>query len=417
MLDPRKPTEPACLVIADITGYTSYLAGVELDHAQDILADLMDTVVRALRPTFRLAKLEGDAAFTYVITATVDGSGLMDTVERTYFAFRRRLRDIGQASTCDCNACMRMPNLDLKLLAHHGTILRQRVAGREELVGSPVIVAHRLLKNAITEQTGIRAYALYTAECLAAAGIEDPAALGLIEHRETYDHLGEVVGWIADLDAAWRAALERDRVVIDHTSAMAVSEFELPGTPALVWDFVTSPARRVRWQAGVDSIEEATANGRRGVGTVNHCIHGKDAIVEEIVDWRPPEYYTFDFKVPIPGAPKIRATEALTETPDGTRVTISIGRPRSSKDRAFLMGALPMIEPMFTAGRVALEPLLAEELARQAAEAAGQREPELQVSARRFINEPFRAPTPIAFESAADPAAEAGVDSTRVHSS
>ena len=38
--------EPACLVIADITGYTSYLAGVELDHAQDILADLMDTVVR-----------------------------------------------------------------------------------------------------------------------------------------------------------------------------------------------------------------------------------------------------------------------------------------------------------------------------------------------------------------------------------
>jgi uncharacterized protein YndB with AHSA1/START domain len=417
MLDPRNPTEPACLVIADITGYTSYLAGVELDHAQDILADLMDTVVRALRPTFRLAKLEGDAAFTYVITATVDGSGLMDTVERTYFAFRRRLRDIGQASTCDCNACMRMPNLDLKLLAHHGTILRQRVAGREELVGSPVIVAHRLLKNAITEQTGIRAYALYTAECLAAAGIEDPAALGLIEHRETYDHLGEVVGWIADLDAAWRAALERDRVVIDHTSAMAVSEFELPGTPALVWDFVTSPARRVRWQAGVDSIEEATANGRRGVGTVNHCIHGKDAIVEEIVDWRPPEYYTFDFKVPIPGAPKIRATEALTETPDGTRVTISIGRPRSSKDRAFLMGALPMIEPMFTAGRVALEPLLAEELARQAAEAAGQREPELQVSARRFINEPFRAPTPIAFESAADPAAEAGVDSTRVHSS
>jgi uncharacterized protein YndB with AHSA1/START domain len=417
MLDPSKPTEPACLVIADITGYTSYLAGVELDHAQDILADLMDTVVRALRPTLRLAKLEGDAAFTYVITPTVDGSGLMDTVERTYFAFRRRLRDIGQASTCDCNACMRMPNLDLKLLAHHGTILRQRVAGREELLGSPVIVAHRLLKNEITERTGIRAYALYTAECLAAAGIEDPAALGLIEHRETYDHLGEVVGWVADLDAAWRAALERDRVVIDRASAMAVSEFDLPGTPALVWDFVTSPARRVRWQAGVDSIEEATANGRRGVGTVNHCIHGKDAIVEEIVDWRPPEYYTFDFKVPIPGAPKIRATEALTATPDGTRVTFTIGRPRSSKDRAFLEGVLPMIEPMFTAGRVALEPLLVEELARQTAEAAVQREPDLPVSAGRFTKEPFRAPMQIAFEEPRDPAGDAPVDSGHVHSS
>ena len=35
---PDQP-EPACLVLADISGYTSYLAGVELDHAQDILAD------------------------------------------------------------------------------------------------------------------------------------------------------------------------------------------------------------------------------------------------------------------------------------------------------------------------------------------------------------------------------------------
>ena len=41
-------TESACLVIADISGYTGYLAGVELDHAQDILLDLMSTIVSAL---------------------------------------------------------------------------------------------------------------------------------------------------------------------------------------------------------------------------------------------------------------------------------------------------------------------------------------------------------------------------------
>ena len=90
--------EPACLVIADISGYTGFLAGAELDHAQDILADLMGTVVTAFRPSFRLAKLEGDAAFVYAITATVDGPRLQDTVEGCYFAFRRRLRDIGLAS-------------------------------------------------------------------------------------------------------------------------------------------------------------------------------------------------------------------------------------------------------------------------------------------------------------------------------
>jgi hypothetical protein len=38
--------ESACFVIADISGYTGFLAGVELDHAHDIIADVMDTVVR-----------------------------------------------------------------------------------------------------------------------------------------------------------------------------------------------------------------------------------------------------------------------------------------------------------------------------------------------------------------------------------
>ena len=46
-------TEPACLVIADIAGYSGYLAGVELDHAKDILTDLVDTIVGALRRSFR----------------------------------------------------------------------------------------------------------------------------------------------------------------------------------------------------------------------------------------------------------------------------------------------------------------------------------------------------------------------------
>ena len=195
---------------------------MELDHAHDILADLIDTVVGSLRPTFRLAKLEGDAAFSYVITETIDGSALMDTVERTYFAFRRRLRDIGQASVCDCKACVRMPALDLKLLAHHGTILRQRMAGREELVGSPVIVAHRLLKNAVAETTGIaRLRPVHGGMPARGGDRRSRPGLGLVEHHEEYDHIGEVTAWVADLDAAWTAEQARVRVFVEPKATMA----------------------------------------------------------------------------------------------------------------------------------------------------------------------------------------------------
>ena len=144
--------QPTCFLIADISGYTSYLAGVELDHAQDILADLIGTVVTALRPNFKLSKLEGDAAFTYAPTDKVDGSLLLDTIERCYFGFRRRRRDVRQATACECNACVRIPDLNLKFVVHHGQAIRQKVYGREELRGPDVIGVHRLLKNDVVEK-------------------------------------------------------------------------------------------------------------------------------------------------------------------------------------------------------------------------------------------------------------------------
>ena len=73
--------ELAYFAIADISGYTSFLAGVELNHAQDIIADFMDTVVKGLRPPFRLAKFEGDAAFVHAVAEKVDGTLLQDAIE------------------------------------------------------------------------------------------------------------------------------------------------------------------------------------------------------------------------------------------------------------------------------------------------------------------------------------------------
>src|SRR5690349_14845198 len=196
-------TQPACFLIADISGYTGYLADVELEHAQDILADLIGAVVSVLKPKFKLAKLEGDAAFTYALGETIDGTLLLDTIERCYLGFRRRRRDVRQATSCQCNACVRIPDLDLKFVVHHGEVLIQKVAGRQELLGSDVIVVHRLLKNDVVEREGIEAYALLTQAAADAADL-DPATLGMTAHSETYDRIGEVAGWVHDLDRRWR---------------------------------------------------------------------------------------------------------------------------------------------------------------------------------------------------------------------
>ena len=384
---PDRP-EAACLVLADISGYTSYLAGVELDHAQDILADLTDAVVRALRPTFRLAKLEGDAAFAYIITETVDGSALQDTIEHCYVAFRRRLRDIGQASQCDCNACTLIPRLDLKFVVHHGPIARQRMAGREELVGRDVIVVHRLLKNSVQAALGLGAYALYTDACVRAMGLDDPAAAGLVEHSETYEFVGEVTGWVRDREAVWQAAEAASTVVVRSAEAGWSMSLVFPGPPAVTWEWITSPARRLQWQMGVTGIDEAAVGGRRGVGTTNPCVHGRDAIVEEVLAWRPPEVLTTRFQMPTPGVPKFTRTEFFEATADGTGTTFTVNvlRPANAKDRAKFEEMGPQLGHAYGEGLAALVPMIAADMAARAAAAARETpEPVLPVSAGRNL--------------------------------
>ncbi len=337
--------EPACLVIADISGYTGYLAGVELDHAQDILADLLSVVVGSLRPTFKLAKLEGDAAFMFVPGDVVDGSGLQDLVEGCYFGYRRRLRDIAQASRCECNACTRIPSLDLKIVVHHGSVVRHRIAGSAELVGADVILVHRLLKNSVETSLGPRAYALYTAACTDAMGLADPAAAGLDRHEESIEHIGVVTTWVRDLTAAWAVELARKRERISDAGTFWKREIVLDGPPPLVWEYITSPIRRPQISADITAVIESSPGGRRGAGTVNHCMHGSDAIVEEIVDWQPFEYWTTGNVFPVPGAPRVVISDELVALPDGrTSVTTRIARGRTAKARAFLEQSLPMIE-------------------------------------------------------------------------
>lgn len=378
-------TEPACLVIADIAGYSSYLAGVELDHAQDILADLVDTVVGALRPAFKLAKLEGDAAFMWVPTDTVDGPALLDGVERCYFAFQRRIRDILQASTCECNACSRIPGLDLKVVAHHGLVARQRMAGRDELVGSDVVVVHRLLKNRVGEVLGVPAYALYTDTLVGAMGLADPATAGMRAYRESFESVGEVAGWVTDLGAAWEAEQRRVRTKVTDDDALAVITIPAAVPREILWEWVTSPARRIRWTSGVTEVVEDLANGRRGIGTVNHCAHGKGVSIEEVLDWFPPEYETKRVNTGFRGVPRIViTTELIARGPGQTDLVYRVARPRSLKDRLIVQA----MEGQFRTAVVRDSATLIELAAADAAERAAGRdaEPDVPASIARHLS-------------------------------
>jgi uncharacterized protein YndB with AHSA1/START domain len=349
-------TESAYFVIADISGYTSFVSGVELEHAHDIIGDIMDTLVRALRPPFRLAKFEGDAAFVYALANKVDGITLQDSIEAAYFAIRKRLRNIKQSTTCECKACARMQDLDLKFVLHHGEFIKHKMAGREEIAGKDVILVHRFLKNDVKEKLGFGPYALYSAACVEAMGI-DPAAQGLVAHTEHVDIIGEVRCWVGDLAVAWRAETATARTCVAREDAALLVERDLPAPPATVWEWMTVPQKRASFQHN-DGVVETKARGRRGAGTQNHCMHGKDAVVEDILDWRPHDYVTLTTLLPAPDAPKILMSFVFTELPGGaTHLEMRAAKPKP-KDAAFVEKVIPNARQKFTEEFEALGKLL-----------------------------------------------------------
>ncbi len=365
--EPRK----TCFLIADISGYTVYLAGVELDHAQDILADLIGTVVTALGPNFALAKLEGDAAFTFSPLEEIDGTMLLDTIERCYFGFRRRRRDVRQATSCDCNACSRIPDLDLKFVVHHGEAIYQEVAGQRELLGSDVITVHRMLKNGVTDVLGLSAYALISDACMRASDL-DPATLGMVPHVEAFESIGEVAAWVHDLERRWHEEESSRRVIVTPEESVLTITIPTAAPPQVAWEFLTRPGQRMSWQPWVTAVEvEGAEGGRRGVGSANHCMHGPDAVIEEILDWRPYDYVTDRTVVETPDGPVgLLHTIEFEPTSEGTVIEYRFAPPDdpSLRETAGRIGdvygaALRSSVPM-------LQAQLEEELERREAEQA-----------------------------------------------
>lgn len=318
--------ERGCLLLADISGYTEYMGGSELMHAQDVVADLLETIVGTIEPVFKLSKLEGDAAFAYADRASINPAIVLDTVESAYFAFQKRLRDITHSTTCECNACIRIPSLDLKFFVHDGEYVVRHIARSEELAGPDVILVHRLMKGTSGATVGIPAYAVFTATTLETMGM-DPAILGFVSHTESFSDIGDVPVYVHDLTTRWALEKERSRDFIAGDQAAHENTIETTAPPPLVWEYLTSPTKRILWQRHVTGVETQT-EGRFGLGSINHCMHGADITIEHVADWRPFTYITTRYEGEgYEGVRRLGFTYQLDEMGSGTRLTTRIESP------------------------------------------------------------------------------------------
>ncbi len=310
-------TQRGYLILADISGYSTFVAKSELEHAHEILSELLELVLKHITTLFTLSKLEGDAIFAYAHEEKLTrGETLLELIESTYAAFKDRQEAARRRTTCQCNACRNIPSLDLKFLVHHGDYIIQSIGVYREMIGNDVNLIHRLLKNHVAEANGWRGYALLTDQALAHIGLKPD---DFQEMSETYD-IGEVKIFVTNLNERYQALRELRQVIVDRSKADLYYEFDYPAPPPVVWDWLNDPQKRLQWEfAERRMFPFFLPKGRTTAGAVNHCMHGKNlAMVETVLDWRPFDYFTV--LQDVLQAVKMTVTFQLLPTATGTHM-------------------------------------------------------------------------------------------------
>jgi len=197
----ERKTQTGYLVLADISGYTSFVAKTEIEHAENVISPLLEAIIEKLGELFTFVKLEGDAVFAYVPEDKMsDCNAMLELIDNTYRIFRDSATDMYEHATCGCKACKAIPSLDLKFFVHHGDYVIQKVAGTIDLLGNDVTLIHRLAKNHVTESTGWNGYVLFTGNCLEHMQADKRP---FIQQAETYEHLGDVETYVMNIRARY----------------------------------------------------------------------------------------------------------------------------------------------------------------------------------------------------------------------
>jgi hypothetical protein len=321
------------LLLADISGYTAFLTGTELEHAHAIIHELTTLIREALAPPMRFVKLEGDAVFCYADTETFrEGERLVELIEACYFEFSNRLLDMTRATTCRCGACAAIGSLGLKFVSHYGSYVVERDDRREDLAGPDVILAHRLLKNTISNDHGPQAYAFFTEQCQQHL----PPSFELPSHVEMYESFGETKGGVHNLEPVLSTMWEDRRVYISAADADFETPIDVPVPPAVAWQYVVDPIERQRWACrrfneDPDHVERNT-EGRLGPGATSHCSHAPGHLMSfrEFVDWRPFAYFTSRVTASVAGGLPRSLIETVEFVPVGDLRTRIIIRYRAT---------------------------------------------------------------------------------------
>ncbi|MDP3468497.1 MAG: DUF2652 domain-containing protein [Daejeonella sp.] len=192
-MEDKNGLEPAFFCVPDITGFTKFIATADINFTKNVIPALLRKLIECNILKMKIGEIEGDAIFFYKTGRLPSVGKVAEQCKIIYQTFSDFIGSVEQSDPENYDLYLADSQLGLKIIIHYGHISTANIKGRIKLLGSDVIIAHKLLKNAIEDYN----YILLTDKYL--SKIKDRQNLEQWFHweklrtgMEVYEYMGEV---------------------------------------------------------------------------------------------------------------------------------------------------------------------------------------------------------------------------------
>jgi hypothetical protein len=187
-IDSFEDVKPAFLYIPDISGYTQFINNTNIKYSRKLIHELLEIIVDSNILNLKIAEIQGDAILFYKLGTPPCISKLESQAKRTFINFQESL----ERMRMKYDLLRKAPTLSLKIIVHFGIVGTIEIKNIVKLLGSDMVLAHRILKNNIKEKE----YLLMTSQYI---NSQSPVMMeksfswtDVKSGKKTYDYLGTI---------------------------------------------------------------------------------------------------------------------------------------------------------------------------------------------------------------------------------
>ncbi|MBC3540145.1 DUF2652 domain-containing protein [Rufibacter sediminis] len=272
-------SQPALLFIPDISGFTRFMHENGVQYSRNLIADLLEIIIEANILNMEVCEIQGDAILFYKLGEAPSIDQIVSQCKQIFLDFQNYLRIMERDDRLSTPK-LSENKLTLKIVVHYGRISVTQIRDHIKLMGTDVILAHRLLKNSIEGSE----YVLLTEGYL---NTQSPETVQhnfewsqLKDGKNSYDHVGEIKYKYAFLTPLRLLVTDPEE---EHTHKQYPNTFSLREhikAPAeLVLRVIQNYRLKPKWMHRVKSARFDTKKVNR-IGTNYFCDMEKGGAIE-----------------------------------------------------------------------------------------------------------------------------------------